>query len=484
MFMSLILLLALPSATSVVAQTADPLQRAIKAIGGEEALERARSISVVMVGTQNLRAVDQGYFAGKASAQREQETLIIDEPTRRAAYRREGAWSDGSPTSWRRVTLGDSGYNLRLKTGGISRMNKEQTATMYEGFRWSVPHLALADMKKRRDRLRCSGRRIEGRNAYDICQFETEGGVPFSVLFSRQTGQLAGYEYTAPTMEGPRRMRYYFKAYSTFDIGLFPSGYRFMVGDHVFKDLNVVDARTAVLAEHPWLIPPPAESNTISSVLRQPPASAEEVAPGVWFLRNVGGYNTMFARVGDCVAVFDAPASYGHFGGPIPAAQRMSDNSAIITAKVREVTGKRVCYVVPTHHHNDHFGGIAGFARDGATIITTPGNAALARAVVRGSTPAVEPRIKLVTEKLTLGAGQERIDIWVIHNDPHAEAMIFVHLPGRGIAFDGDLSDYVSSAWGFLRFVRQRGLKIDRVYSSHSSRPLSLEEIQMEEPVN
>lgn len=483
--MRLTLLVTLLSATNVIAQTSDPLQRAIKAIGGEAALERAGSISVVMIGTQDLNAIDQGYHVGKPSPQRQQETLIIDEPTRRAVYRREGTWSDGSPTVWRWAALGDRGYSLKVKTGGISRMNKKQTAVMYEGLRWRIPHLALADMKKSQDKLRCGEQHTVNGRVYDICRFETESGTPFSVLFSRETGHLAGYEYTAPHMRGAGLMRYSFKSYVASTIGLFPSGYSFTVAGQVFKDLNLVDARPAVLAEHPWLVAPLGDPNPISTVLQQPPASVEEVAPGVWFLRNVGGYNSMFARVGDCVAVFDAPASYGHVGEPLPAAEKMPDTSAIIINKVLEVTGKRVCYVVPTHHHNDHFGGIAGFAQAGATIITTPGNEALAKAVVQGSSAtAEEPKIQLVREKLTLGGGLHRIDIWVLPGDTHAEGIIFIHLPGSGIAFEGDLSDYVPSAWNFLRFVHQKGLKIDRVYSSHSSRPHSLQEIQWEEPVN
>lgn len=49
----------------VRAQTPDPLQRAIAAIGGTSALDRAKSISVVMVGTQDRMASNQGYYATK-----------------------------------------------------------------------------------------------------------------------------------------------------------------------------------------------------------------------------------------------------------------------------------------------------------------------------------------------------------------------------------------------------------------------------------
>jgi hypothetical protein len=69
-------------------------------------------------------------------------------------------------------------------------------------------------------------------------------------------------------------------------------------------------------------------------------------------------------------------------------------------------------------------------------------------------------------------------------NDQHAESMIFIHLPGQRLAFEGDLTDYVPSAWNFLHFIDQHRLKIERVFSVHSGRSHTLKELQGEEPVN
>ncbi|HET9788742.1 MAG TPA: MBL fold metallo-hydrolase, partial [Pyrinomonadaceae bacterium] len=137
-----------------------------------------------------------------------------------------------------------------------------------------------------------------------------------------------------------------------------------------------------------------------------------------------------------------------------------------------------------THHHDDHFGGIAGFARAGATIITTPNNYTLALAVTRKSGMSSAPRIQLVKNKLTLGSGDERIDVWAMPNEQHAESMLFIHMPGRRIIFEGDLSDYIPSLWSFLRFVDRQQLKVDRVFSVHSSAPHSLKKLQGEDPEN
>ena len=86
--------------------------------------------------------------------------------------------------------------------------------------------------------------------------------------------------------------------------------------------------------------------------------------------------------------------------------------------------------------------------------------------------------------KMTLGSGEERIDIWAMTNEQHAESMLFIHLPGRRIIFEGDLSDYIPSLWNFLRFIDRQQLKVDRVFSVHSSAPHSLRELQGEDPEN
>ncbi len=468
----------------ISAQTTAPLERAIRAIGGEASLENAGSFSVAMVGMLDLKVSGQGFFAAKSQIQRRQETLIIDEPSRRGALRMEGINSDGSPTIWRNTVIGDSGFQLNVKTGRIIRMDKLQTAAMYEGLRWRIPQLALADMKRRRAKLRCGESRTADRQIYDLCRFETETGLPFTVLFSRQTGQLAAYEYTAPTMLGTKLMRYEFKPYVSSGIGLFPSGYRFLVGGEIYANLDLLDARPALSEKPPWLEPPPTESKPVSLIAQQPFASTEEVAPGVWFVRNVAGYNSMFAKIGDCVAVFDAPASYSRFGEPVPPATNLTDRSAIMINKVREITGKKVCYIIPTHHHADHFGGIGGFARAGATVITAPQNEMLTRSVVKAAGISAAPKIRFVREKLTLGAGDERIDIWIVKNDPHAEGMAFIHLPGRSIAFEGDLADYFPSARNLLNFIGQKDLKIENLFKVHSANPASPVYLQWEEPFN
>ena len=85
---------------------------------------------------------------------------------------------------------------------------------------------------------------------------------------------------------------------------------------------------------------------------------------------------------------------------------------------------------------------------------------------------------------MTLGSGAERIDIWSMTNEQHAESMLFFHLPGRRIVFEGDLTDYIPSLWNFMHFIDRQGLKVERVFSVHSPTSHSLKNLQTEDPEN
>jgi hypothetical protein len=335
-----------------------PLQRAIDAVGGDAALTRARSLTAFYIGTQDSQAIAQGYYAERSTLQRYQETVLIDIDRGRAAVRTEGINSDGSPTLWRHVATPEESWSLKVKSGTVTRGSATASAEMLERVRWRIPHLALADMRGRADSLRCT--------SATRCEFQTAGGNAFIVLFDATSGLPSAYEYQLATLTGRNSVaRYEFKRWAQSPIGLFPTGYTLRIADKVYRDLDLLDVRTAQdLADHQWFVAPPVTAPPVSRIASLPPASTEEVAPGVWMLRNVAGYNTMFARVGDCAAVFDAPGSYPNIEGPIPNMARAPDREQIIIDKVRETTGMNVCYVIPTHHHNDHFS-IGGFARAG-----------------------------------------------------------------------------------------------------------------------
>ena len=89
--------------------------------------------------------------------------------------------------------------------------------------------------------------------------------------------------------------------------------------------------------------------------------TSEKMADGVWFLR--GGANSVLVEFNDFVAVVDAPLSEAR-------------SIAVIAEVKKLVPDKPIKYVINTHHHFDHSGGLRTYVAEGATVITHEGNKA------------------------------------------------------------------------------------------------------------
>jgi glyoxylase-like metal-dependent hydrolase (beta-lactamase superfamily II) len=93
-----------------------------------------------------------------------------------------------------------------------------------------------------------------------------------------------------------------------------------------------------------------------------PPARVESqrLADGVWLLGG-GTHNSLLVEFKDYVAVVDAPNNEAR-------------SLAVIAEAARLVPGKLVQYVINTHHHFDHAGGLRTYLSQGTTIVTHESN--------------------------------------------------------------------------------------------------------------
>jgi glyoxylase-like metal-dependent hydrolase (beta-lactamase superfamily II) len=89
-----------------------------------------------------------------------------------------------------------------------------------------------------------------------------------------------------------------------------------------------------------------------------PPARVEStrLAAGVWMLGG-GTHNSLLVEFKDYVAVVDAPNNEAR-------------SLAVIAEAARLAPGKPVQYVINTHHHFDHAGGLRTYLSQGTTVVT------------------------------------------------------------------------------------------------------------------
>jgi glyoxylase-like metal-dependent hydrolase (beta-lactamase superfamily II) len=161
--------------------------------------------------------------------------------------------------------------------------------------------------------------------------------------------------------------------------------------------------------------------------------SLRELAPGVQ--HQVGGtHNSLIVEMRDHLIVFDAPVTDGQSNWTINAAKA-------------KYPGKPIRYVVLTHHHMDHAGGIRAYAAQGATLVVGNGAGDHFRKVLAApftrnpdlasrdlsKTPIIE-----VADKHVLSDGQREVSAYITEN-PHAAAYLIGYVADARLAFVTDI---------------------------------------------
>jgi glyoxylase-like metal-dependent hydrolase (beta-lactamase superfamily II) len=157
------------------------------------------------------------------------------------------------------------------------------------------------------------------------------------------------------------------------------------------------------------------------------------VAPGVFYVREVS-HNAMVVEMADHLIVVEAPVN--------------EDASQAVLAKLREKwPDKPVRYVISTHFHEDHAGGLRAYGAAGATVLTSSVNQEYLTDVF-AAPHTVDPDalqssgtnvpIRVVAEKTVLTDGTRNVEIYSI-DDLHVQGSLIAYLPAEQVVFSSDL---------------------------------------------
>jgi glyoxylase-like metal-dependent hydrolase (beta-lactamase superfamily II) len=166
----------------------------------------------------------------------------------------------------------------------------------------------------------------------------------------------------------------------------------------------------------------------------QPPSNpSQELAPGVWLVGS--GSKTLLVSFNDHLVAIDAPTI---------------GSAEVITRAATLAPGKPIRFVVPTHHHDDHFSGVRHHVANGATVVTTPGNLDYLRRIMNApvslltrpenqARPSSTYPVETISgEKRVFTDGSRTLEIHRIAS-PHAAETLIAWLPAEGILFQADL---------------------------------------------
>ena len=208
----------------------------------------------------------------------------------------------------------------------------------------------------------------------------------------------------------------------------------------------------------------------LRATLQPEAVTPEKLADGVWLLH--GRASSGLIEFRDFLAVVDAPLDEVR-------------SLAVIAEAKRLVPDKPIRYVVNTHHHFDHSGGLRTYVAEGATVITHEGNKAFyewawkqprAMEPDRLAKNPKEATFLTYKSKYVLTDGSRSVEVHLTVGDLHDEFLSFAYLPKEKLLIEvDDFSDRYATAlslalWNnLLGNLRRLNLDVDRIAPLHGN---------------
>lgn len=162
--------------------------------------------------------------------------------------------------------------------------------------------------------------------------------------------------------------------------------------------------------------------------------TSQSVGRGIHYLTG-GTHHSVMVEFADHVAVVDAPLNEAR-------------SLAVIAEVKRLAPGKPIRYVVNTHHHFDHSGGLRTYVDEGATIVTHPRNAAFYREwwskpqvlmTDRLARSGKASKFQTVRKRGVFSDGTQTMEVLEVRNADHVEGMLVAYFPAEKLLVEADL---------------------------------------------
>ena len=411
------------------------LDAGIKAMGGLEALQAVKDVRRIGAGT--------GYNLGQSlrpdaplTTRTMEVTSLHDFAGGRSATETVNVPTGGVTTKVRAVLSGDSGFGYSLVTKVLTPSTPAGVAAAKAALRRD-PAALLLTARARGETLRSLGDETIDGKPHHVITFADGDGTQIGLYFEAASGLLAKVDTLAddPVL-GDAVTENVLSDYRDVAVGSarvrLPARVVTRLAGQVTQDLrySVIEVNTGA-RDDAFAAPPGAQ--TI------PPAAAAGVTitklgDGAYFASG-GSHNSLFVVFDDHVVVVEGPLN--------------ETRSLALMARIAETApGKPIKYVVPTHYHFDHSGGLRTFVARGVTVVTTPGNKAFVERLaatphtIRPDSLSRAPRppvVETFTGKRVFTDGTRILEVIDIGPNPHVAEAVVGYLPREKVVFVSDL---------------------------------------------
>jgi glyoxylase-like metal-dependent hydrolase (beta-lactamase superfamily II) len=185
---------------------------------------------------------------------------------------------------------------------------------------------------------------------------------------------------------------------------------------------------TAVRANPTFNVEVPANVRPTPTVVK-----SEKTADGVWFIAG-DSHNSVLIEMKDYLIVIEAPSG--------------DDRSMAVMAEVKKlVPNKPIKYLVNTHHHFDHSGGVRAYAAEGATIVTHETNRPyFERAALnswslspdRLAKSKKKPVFQTMGDNMVLTDGTRSVELYQIVGNAHHDGLVMAYMRKEKLLIEAD----------------------------------------------
>ena len=284
---------------------------------------------------------------------------------------------------------------------------------------WTTPHGVIKAALKNKD-----GATSRSEGGKSIVSFSEPGRFK-AVVWIGADGLVERIDSVLPNaVLGDTQVQTQYSDYRDYGGVKFPSRIRQSQGGFPVLDLQVAEVQPNAPAgiEVPALV----QSFTERVVV-------EKAAEGVWFLGG-GSHNSVAVEMSDHLILVESPLYDGRALAVLAEARKL-------------VPGKPIRYVINSHHHFDHSGGLRAAVSDGATLVTSDQarpwfEQALANpnsinpdALARSGRKAT---VLGVSGRRVFSDGGRTVEVLMIEESVHAQGFMMVWLPRERLLVEAD----------------------------------------------
>ena len=256
----------------------------------------------------------------------------------------------------------------------------------------------------------------------------------------------------------------------------FPSQIVRNQGGHPVLDINVATAKANQNIE----IKVPQD-------LAKAPAvnvASEKISEGVFYLTG-GTHHSLAIDQTDHITIVEAPLN--------------EERSLAVIAKAKElIPNKPIKYLINTHAHFDHAGGLRTFVDEGASIVTLKANKpyyekvwATAHSIHPDRLEASKkaPNFVALTDKCVLSDEKHPIEIHSIANNGHNDAFVLAYLPNDKVLIEADAYTPLAAnapvpttvnpySANLYENIQKLNLNVEKIAALHGPRLVTLADLQ------